>query len=168
MRSLVSLRLSWGRFRIPEPASLFTTGRRTFRLPTLSTRHRTSFGHVIPLPATQGLSTEVPAGGRPGLVDRTAPHPCSAAVRLLFAQVPAGGVSKKIAAFFFEPALAEIMQLGGFALPDKDDGEPAAAFTAGVAGAGCRNGLGGFHCSTSLYRNGTKRVRFRSLRNGFF
>lgn len=45
-------------------------------------------------------------------------------------------MGKEIAAFFFEPTLAEIMQLVGFALPDKDNGEPAAAFTAAVAGTG--------------------------------
>jgi hypothetical protein len=73
--------------------------------------------------------------------------------------VPAGGVGKEIAALFFEPALAEIMQLVGFALPDKDDWEPAAAFAAAVAGTGYRDGLGGFHSSISLYRTGTKRVR---------
>jgi hypothetical protein len=78
---------------------------------------------------------------------------------LLFTQVPAGGVGKEITALFFEPALAEIMQLVGFALPDKDEGEPAAAFAAAVAGTGCRDGLGEFHSSISLYRADTKRVR---------
>ena len=131
----------------------FPTVRRTSRLPALSARHRTSFRNVIPLPATQGFSAEVPAGGRPGLVDRTTPRLCSAAVGLLFAQVTTGGIGKEITALFFEPALAEIMQLVGFALPDKDDGKPAAAFAASVAGAGCRDGLGGFHCSTSVCRN---------------
>jgi hypothetical protein len=50
--------------------------------------------------------------------------------------VPAGGIGKEIAAFFFEPALAEIMQLVGFALPDKDYRQPAAAFTTAVADTG--------------------------------
>lgn len=72
---------------------------------------------------------------------------------LLFAKVPTRGVSKEITTLFFEPALAKIMQLVGFALPDKDDGEPAAAFAAAVTGTGCRDGLRGFHCSTSVCRN---------------
>lgn len=133
--------------------SSFPAKRRTFRFPALSARHRTSFRNIIPLPATQGFSTEVPACGRPGLVDRTTPRLCSAAIRLLFAQVPARGVGKEITALFFEPTLAKVMQLVGFALPDKDDGEPAAAFTAAVAGAGWRDGLRRFHCSTSVGRH---------------
>jgi hypothetical protein len=36
--------------------------------------------------------------------------------------VSAGVVGKEITALFFEPALAEIMQLVGFALPYKDEG----------------------------------------------
>ena len=72
--------------------------------------------------------------------------------------MPAGSIGEEIAALFFEPALAEIMQLVGFALPDKNDREPAAAFSAAVADAGCQDGWRRFHSSISLYRAGTKRV----------
>jgi hypothetical protein len=49
------------------------------------------------------------------------------------------------------------MHLVGFALPDKDDGEPAAAFAAAVANTGYQHGLGGFHSINSLHRAGHKK-----------
>jgi hypothetical protein len=114
----------------------------------LSTCHCTSFRHVIPLTATQGLAAEVPAGSRPGLVDGTAPLHNSAAIRLFFPQVPARGVGKEKTVFLPQPPLAEVMQLVGFALPDEDEGEPAAAFATAAAGAGCRGYVMRVHVST--------------------
>jgi hypothetical protein len=137
------------------------------RLPTFSSRHRTSFRYEKSFPAAQGFSAEVPAGSRAGFIDRTAPLLCSAGIKLLFAKVPAGGICKEIAAFFLEPALAEIMQLMGFALPDKDNGEPAAAFAAAVAGTGCHDRLR-FHSSSSLYRTDTKREGIKQVTMQFF
>jgi len=58
-------------------------------------RHCTSFGNVIPLPATQGLAAEVPARGRPAVVDSTAPLPDPAVIGLLLTQVPAGSIGKE-------------------------------------------------------------------------
>ncbi len=52
---------------------------------SFGTRKRTSFGHVIALPAAQGLTAEVPAGCRPAVVDSTTPLPAPAAARLLLA-----------------------------------------------------------------------------------
>ena len=120
-------RKSWLlRFILP-PISFF---------PAPLTRHCTPFGNIIPLPATQGLAAEVPAGGGPPVVDSTAPLPGPAAVRLLFTQVPAGSIGKEKAVRFHKTAFAEVLQLVGFALPDKKDGEPAAALAAASAGAG--------------------------------
>jgi hypothetical protein len=50
--------------------------------------------------------------------------------------VPARGIGKEKAVRFLKTAFAEVMQLVGFALPDKNDGEPAAALAAVAAGAG--------------------------------
>jgi hypothetical protein len=60
-------------------------------------------------------------------------------------QVPAGSIGKEKAVRFPKTAFAEVLQLVGFALPDKDNGEPAAALSAAAAGAGCRGRAGGFH-----------------------
>jgi len=106
------------------------------RLPCPYTRHRTSFRNVISLPATQGLAAEVPTRGRPVVVDCTGPLPDPVAVRLLLTYVPAWGIGKEKAVRFLKTAFAEVMQLVGFALPDKNDGEPAAALAAVAAGAG--------------------------------
>ena len=75
----------------------------------------------------------------------TAPLPGHAAVRVLLAQVPAGGIGKETAVRFLKTPFAEVMQLVGFALPDEDDREPAAALAAAAAGAGYQGRLGGFH-----------------------
>jgi hypothetical protein len=64
-------------------------------------------------------------------------------------QVPAGGICKEKAVRFPETPFTEVMQLVGFTLPDKDDGEPAATLTTLAAGAGSLQMLGGFHTSTS-------------------
>jgi len=45
------------------------------------------------------------------------------------------------------------MQLVGFALPDKNDGEPAAALAAVAAGSGRRDSLGWFHRVITDYGN---------------
>jgi len=119
-------------------------------------RHRTSFRHVIPLPATQWFPAEVPAGSRPGPVNGTAPFPDSIAIPLLFTQVPAWGIGKEITVRFLKPPLAEVMQLMGFALPDENEREPAAAFAATAAGTGGRGGWLMFHTATLLYRNRCK------------
>ena len=105
---------------------------------TPAPRHRTAFRNIIPLPASQGLAAEVPAGGGPLLVNGTAPFPDSAAIRLIFAQVLARGVNKEVTVRFLQPPLAEVMQLVGFALPDGDEREPAAALATVAAGAGYR------------------------------
>jgi hypothetical protein len=44
------------------------------------------------------------------------------------------------------------MQLVGFALPDQNDGEPAAALAATAAGASCRGSLGWFHRGITVNR----------------
>lgn len=101
----------------------------------VTARHCTPFRHKIPLPATQGLAAEVATGSRPGLVNGTAPLPDTTAIRLIFAQVPARGIGKEIAACFGKPPLAEVMQLVGLALPHGDEREPAAALATAAAGA---------------------------------
>jgi hypothetical protein len=58
--------------------------------------------------------------------------------------VPAGGIGKEKAVSFLQAPFAEVLQLVGFAIPDKNDGEPAAALTAAAAGAGYWGRLGGF------------------------
>jgi len=55
--------------------------------------------------------------------------------------VPAGGIRKEIAVGLLQAPLAEVVQLVGLALPDKDDGEPAAALATAAAGAGGRKGI---------------------------
>jgi len=52
--------------------------------------------------------------------------------------MPAGGVGKKIIVGFLKTPFAEVMQIMGFALTDRYNGEPAAAFAATAAGAGDR------------------------------
>jgi hypothetical protein len=59
--------------------------------------------------------------------------------------VPARGIGEEKAVRFLKTAFAEVMQLVGFALPDKNDGEPAAA------GAGRRGSLGWFHSVITDY-----------------
>ena len=107
--------------------------------------HRTTLGNVIALPATQGPAAEVPAGGRPPVVDSTPPLPDPAAIRLLFTQVPARSIGKEKAVRFLKTAFAEVLQLVGLALADENNREPAAALSAAAAGAGCRGRSGGFH-----------------------
>jgi hypothetical protein len=50
--------------------------------------------------------------------------------------VPAWCIGKEIAFCFLKPPFPEILNLVGLALPDGDDGEPSAALTASIAGAG--------------------------------
>ncbi len=111
-------------------------------------RHRASIGDIIPLPATQGFPAEVTAGCRPFIIDGTAPSRNSAPIRLLFLQVPAGGVGKKITVGFLKTALTEVMQIVGFAFTDRYYGEPAAAFAATAAGTGDRGVVLRFHAYT--------------------
>jgi hypothetical protein len=59
--------------------------------------------------------------------------------------VPAWGIGKEKAVRFFKTPFAEVLQLVGFALPDQNDGEPAAALAATAAGTGRRGSLGWFH-----------------------
>jgi hypothetical protein len=66
------------------------------------------------------------------------------------AQVPARGISKEITVGFLQPPLAEVMQLVGFALPDENEREPAAALAATAAGVACHRGLMRFHCRNLL------------------
>jgi hypothetical protein len=113
--------------------------------PTPGARHRTTFGYIIALPATQGPAAEVPAGSRPPVVDSTTPLPDPAVVWRLLMQVPAGSIGKEKTVRFPKTAFAEVLQLVGFALPYKNNGEPAAAFPAAAAGAGCRGRVEGFH-----------------------
>jgi hypothetical protein len=67
--------------------------------------------------------------------------------------VPAWSIGKEKAVRFLETPFAEVMQLVGFALPDENDGEPAAALAAAVAGSGCWGRLGGFHSVITDYRS---------------
>ena len=67
--------------------------------------------------------------------------------------MPARGVGKELAVCFLKPPLAEVVQLVGFALPDKDQGKPATAFATAAAGAGDRRGGMRFHI-TRFDRNG--------------
>jgi hypothetical protein len=106
---------------------------------------RTAFWDVIAFPPTQCPATEVPAGGRTPVVDSTTPLPDPAFVRRLFMQVPAGSIGKEKTVCFPKTAFAEVLQLVGFALPDENNGEPAAALSASAAGAGNRDWLGRFH-----------------------
>jgi len=111
----------------------------------LLTGHCASFGNVISLPAAQGLAAEVPAGSRAGIVDGTAPLPFPAFVRLVLAQVPARGIDKEKAARFLKTPFTEVLQLVGFALGDRDKGEPAAAFPTAAAGTSRWGRLCRFH-----------------------
>jgi hypothetical protein len=86
--------------------------------PVPASRHRASFRNVIPLSAAQGLAAEIPAGGRPVLINCTAPDCFSAAVRFVFLQMPAGGIDKKITIGFPHTTLAEVVQVVRFAFPD--------------------------------------------------
>ena len=65
--------------------------------------------------------------------------------------MPAGSIGKEKAVSFLQAPFAEIMQLVGFAIPDEDDGEPAAALTTAAAGAGYRGRSGGFHGCITFY-----------------
>jgi len=137
-------------------------------LTSLFARHCASFRNVIPLPATQGLATEVPAGSRPPVVDITTPLFDSAAVRLLFVQVLARNIGKKKSIRFFETPFAEVQQLVGFALPDKDNRKPAATLTASAAGASFRGRLGGFHNVITRYGYSGKMVRRNQMNMPFY
>jgi hypothetical protein len=142
---------SWVLATSPERISLLSSGLLHFRngifllFLRFFTCHRASFGNVIPFPPAQGPAAEVLAGGRTVIIDSTAPLPGPAAVRLLFIQMPAGCIGKEKAVRFLQTTFAEVMQLVGFAIPDEDDGEPAAALTTAAAGAGYGGRLGGFH-----------------------
>jgi len=61
--------------------------------------------------------------------------------------VPAGSISEEKAIGFFEAPLTEVVDLVGFALPDENNREPAAALAAAAADTAhvmrC-----GFHSST--------------------
>jgi len=107
--------------------------------------HCTTFGNVIALPATQGPAAEVPAGGRPPVIDSTPPLPDPAAIRLHLTQVPARSIDKEKTVRFPKAAFAEVLQLVGLALADENNREPATTLTAAAAGAGCRGRSGGFH-----------------------
>jgi hypothetical protein len=61
-------------------------------------------------------------------------------IRLLNVKVPAGGIGKEKTIRFPEAPLTEVLDLVGFALPDKNDGEPAAALAAMTAGAARESG----------------------------
>jgi len=63
--------------------------------------------------------------------------------------VPAGGIDEEISPGFPEAPFPQVVELGGGALPDHDEGQPAAAFAATAAGAGDRGRLSGFHVSAS-------------------
>lgn len=69
--------------------------------------------------------------------------------------MPARGVGKELTVCFLKPPLAEVVQLVGFALPDKGKGEPATAFAAAAAGAGDRSRGMRLHM-TRFDRNGRK------------
>ena len=79
----------------------------------LFTCHCASFRNVIPFTAAQGPAAEVPAGGRSGVVDGTAPLPGPGFVRLILTQVPARGIDKEKAARFLKTPFAEVLQTGG-------------------------------------------------------
>jgi hypothetical protein len=59
--------------------------------------------------------------------------------------VPAGSICKEQTISFLKTPFAEVMHLVGFALADENNREPAAAFTAAAAGAGCQGRGGGYH-----------------------
>ena len=96
--------------------------------------HRASFRHIIPFPAAQGPAAEIPAGCRPCLIDGTAPLLYATAVGLFLTKVTARRTGQEIPPGFLQATLPEVMDLVGFALPDKSDRKPAAAFTAAAAG----------------------------------
>jgi len=125
--------------------------------PALVPRHRTAGRNIIALPATQSLAAEVAAGSWPFLIDGTSPLHNAAAIRLLFLQVPARRLSKKKPVLFLQSPLAEVMQLVGFALPDEDHREPAAARATAAAGAGDRLIWRRFH-KISIGEEGKKRM----------
>jgi hypothetical protein len=60
-------------------------------------------------------------------------------------QVLAGRINKEKSIRFFETPFTEVVQLVGFALPDKNNRKPAAALTASAADAWFRCRPGGFH-----------------------
>lgn len=126
---------------------VFFQGGLPFFLPPPAS-HRAFIRDIIPLPATQGFPAEVTTGCRPFIVDGAAPSRNSAPIRLLFLQVPAGGVSKKIIIGFLKAPLAEVTQIVGFAFTDRYYGEPAAAFAATAAGTGDRGVVLRFHAYT--------------------
>jgi hypothetical protein len=70
---------------------------------------------------------------------------------LLLVQVTAGSICKEQAVCFLKTPFPEVMHLVGFALADKNDREPAAAFTAAAAGAGCQSRWGWFHSRLTDY-----------------
>jgi hypothetical protein len=63
--------------------------------------------------------------------------------------MPAGSISEEKAVCFLEAPLSKVMDLVGFALPNKNNREPAAALTAATADSTYRRGRG-FHMSTRL------------------
>lgn len=117
-----------------------------FRLPAC--RHRASIRNVILLFHAHGLPAEVPAGSRTFVVNSAAPWCFSAAIRLLFLQVPAGSIRKKITIAFLKAPVAEVAQVVRFAFLDGYEREPAAALATTAAGAGDRRALRCVHAYT--------------------
>ena len=96
---------------------------------------RASLRHIIPFPAAQGLPAEVPARGRPCVIDCASPRYDPAVSGLLPAQVPAGSIGKEETVSFLKTPFTEVMELVRFALPDQDNRKPAAALATAAAGA---------------------------------
>lgn len=96
---------------------------------------RASIRNVIPFPAAQGLAAEVPARGRPCVIDCTSPRCAPAVSRVVPAQVPAGSIDKEETVCFLKTPFTEVMELVRFALPDQDNRKPAAALATAAAGA---------------------------------
>jgi hypothetical protein len=73
--------------------------------------------------------------------------PVTTVFRQLFLQVPAGSIGEEKAVGLSEAPLTEVMDLVGFALPDENNREPAAALATAAADTAHVNGCG-FHSST--------------------
>jgi hypothetical protein len=103
-------------------------------------------GNKITPSSAQLLPAEIPAGDRPLIVDIAR---CLSGAVIERLQVPAGVIGEEIPPVFFETTLPQVVELGGVALPDHQQGDPPAAFAATAACAGRWYRGGRFHISVS-------------------
>lgn len=84
--------------------------------------------------------------------------------------MPAGGICQEIIVSFLQAPFAQVMQIVRFALADRYDGEPAAAFAATAAGTGDWRVLLGFHAYTGCTAIGVRvtedKMHCISIRSG--